>query len=312
MRPGDTFQLKKREEVILLPEFPVMLVRTRQVESMGFANMFSPDASFKAVSPQCEKNCLCFDSGVYTKGKSENVNEDAYFKTLTAIGIADGVSAWRRYEIDGGQFARELMYQCSILRLLSNAGRRDLARVLSEAHAKVQAYGSSTALLGFLVNFHLLLSALGDSRAMLVRWVDGRPTIVFKTGVSVHSFNTPYQLAHVPKSLDHIPFIQDSSADALYYSLEVESRDLLILGSDGLWDNLFDWEILNLLGNNSTTSPSGIAEIIGRQAYFNSKAETAGPFQEAVHQAYPEAQWRGGKVDDITVLTARIMQLESN
>jgi protein phosphatase PTC7 len=98
----------------------------------------------------------------------------------------------------------------------------------------------------------------------------------------------------------------------LYYSLEVEPRDLLILGSDGLWDNLFDWEILNLLGNNSTTSPSGIAEIIGQQAYFNSKAETAGPFQEAVHQAYPEAQWRGGKVDDITVLTARIMQLESN
>lgn len=29
LRPGDTFQLKKREEVILLPEFPVVLVRTK-------------------------------------------------------------------------------------------------------------------------------------------------------------------------------------------------------------------------------------------------------------------------------------------
>ena len=198
------------------------------------------------------------------------------------------------------------MYHCSQLHLLPTASRRDLAAALDEAHTKVQAYGSSTALLGFLVGSHLLLSALGDSRAMLVRWSCGRPAVVFKTGVSVHSFNTPYQFANVPKNLGHVPFVQDTAADALHYCLEVEPGDLLIMGSDGLWDNLYDWEIVNLLGGSPTTAPKGIAEVIGQQAFLNSKAENAGPFQEAVHQACPGVQWRGGKVDDITVLAARI------
>lgn len=306
LTPGDTFQLKKREEVILHPEFPVVLVRTRQVENIGSANVFTPETSPKASLSRNRDSGFHFNTGVFTKGKSRDTNEDAYFHKSTAVGLADGVSAWRRYGLDGGQFARELMHHCSQLQLLPNASRKDLAAALKEAHAKVQAYGSSTALLGFLVDSHLLLSALGDSRAMLVRWSSGRPAIVFKTGVSVHSFNTPYQLANVPKNLHHVPFVQDTAADALHYCLEVEPGDLLIIGSDGLWDNLYDWEIVNLLGSNPTAAPKGIAEVIGQQAYMNSKAETAGPFQDAVHQVYPGVQWRGGKVDDITVLAARL------
>ena len=135
------------------------------------------------------------------EGKVANVNEDAFFQTATALGIANGVSAWRNYGIDGGQFARELMGNCRDIGLKSNSSCQELATRLGEAYSRVQAYGSSTALLGFLVGPHILLSALGDSRAIVVRWISGRPIIVFTTEVSVHSFNCPYQLAGSRKTL---------------------------------------------------------------------------------------------------------------
>ena len=132
------------------------------------------------------------------------------------VGVADGVSSWHQYGIDGGKFARELMYRCS--QLPDTLCPEEHASDLCEAHSQVQANGSSTALLGYLTHTHLNLSVLGDSVAMLLRWVDGKPTILFKSGVSVHSFNTPFQLAHIPNRLSHLPFIQDSFSDALHYS----------------------------------------------------------------------------------------------
>lgn len=260
-------------------------------------------------SPRNKESELVFDSGSFSKGKSRGVNEDSYFQTATALGVADGVSAWRKYGIDGGQFARELMVNCRDIRLKWNSSCLELVAGLEEAHNNVQAYGSSTALLGFLVNSHILLSALGDSRAIVVRWTSGRPTIVFETEVSVHSFNCPYQLARVPKNLNLTSFIHDTSADSLNYSIEVELGDLLIMGTDGLWDNLYDCDLINLLSQGDLLSPQEIAEMLGKRAFLNSRSANATPFQEAANQAYPGAQWRGGKVDDITVLAAWVITL---
>ena len=255
--------------------------------------------------PRVRESGFAFDSGLYLKGKALGCYEDASFQTPKALGVADGVSAWRRYGIDSGRFASELMGNCKKIQLKPNACRHDLAAGLSKAHTKVQAYGSSTVLLGFLAHTCLFLSTLGDSRAMIVRWVHEKPVVVFKSGISVHSFNTPYQLAHIPSNLDQEAFIQDTSADALYYSLDIETGDLLVLGTDGLWDNIYDWELIDLLGREKQlSSAQRIAEKVGEEAFRNSKAGKAGPFQDAATQAYPEIQWRGGKVDDITVLAA--------
>jgi protein phosphatase PTC7 len=143
---------------------------------------------------------------------------------------------------------------------------------------------------------------------MLIRWIHDRPVIVFKSGISVHSFNTPYQLAHIPSNLDREAFIHDTSSDALYYSLKIEAGDLLIMGTDGLWDNIYPRELMGILGGEKRMS-QGIAERIGERAYRNSKADKAGPFQDAIQQAYPLIEWKGGKEDDITVLAAWVVAL---
>ena len=305
VKEGDTFQLRTKAGMKMHPDFPVVMVRCRQVKGVGSANLVSFERGNVPRTLGLEQNRLGFDSGVFSKGKNCFRNEDAYFMEGTSVGIADGVSSWYQYGIDGGQFARELMCRCS--QLPPDLSAQELASILSQAHSQVQAYGSSTALLAYLAHTHLYLSVLGDSVAMLLRWVDGKPTILFKSDASVHSFSTPFQLAHIPKRLSHLPFIQDSFSDALHYSPEVQAGDLLILGTDGLWDNLYDWEMMQLLETQTSISAQGIAEILGHQAYRNSKADNAGPFQEAVHQAYPDVQWRGGKPDDITVLVAWVI-----
>jgi protein phosphatase PTC7 len=309
LKLGDIFQLKKRDEVKLLPGFPIVLVRSKQLRKAGLANMFVPESSPMLNFPQNSENGLTFASGVFSKGKLRDENEDAYFHTGKSLGIADGVSAWRKYRIDAGQFAREMMGHCREICLTSDSSSQEVVKGLSGAHNKMQAYGSCTVSLGFLVGPHLSLSILGDSSAIVVRWVSGRPAIVFRTGVLVHSFNTPYQLAKVPKYLDCASFIHDKSVDALHFSIDIAPGDLLIMGSDGLWDNLYDDDLISLLEGEDVLSPQGVADMLGNQAYLNSKSKASGPFQEAVQQAYPGALWRGGKTDDVTVLAALVVDL---
>jgi serine/threonine protein phosphatase PrpC len=84
---------------------------------------------------------------------------------------------------------------------------------------------------------------------------------------------------------------------------------MLIMGTDGFWDNLYEIDLIRLLECEDMLSPQGIADRLGDHAYQNSKSKTPGPFQEAVHQTCRGAQWRGGKADDVTVLVALIVDL---
>lgn len=274
---------------------------------MGLANLFEIESSPKASFFRSEESGLAFISGLFSKGKLRYTNEDASFQTATALGIADGVSAWRESGIDGGQFARELMRNCRDIGLVASSSSQELAAGLSQAHSRVQAYGSSTALLGFLVGSHILFATLGDSRAIVLRWLHEKLTLVFTTEVSMHSFNCPYQLAHIPTRLNFAAFINDTSKDARLYSRIVEPGDLVIMGTDGLWDNLYDRDIIDLLSNEDLISPHRAAEMLGKQAYLNSKSTRATPFQDAVNQTYPDRLWKGGKADDITVLAALVV-----
>ena len=138
----------------------------------------------------------------------------------------------------------------------------------------MQSFGSSTVLVGLLVDRHLILSILGNSCAIVVRWVSGRAEIIFKTGVLMHDFYTPYQLAHIPKHLNSRLFIRSTAADALQHSLDILPGDMLIMGTDGFWDNLYEIDLISLLECEDMLSPQGIADIQGNQAYQNSKSKT--------------------------------------
>ena len=79
----------------------------------------------------------------------------------------------------------------------------------------------------------------GDCGLMQVRQ-DG---IVFRTKPMSHQFDCPLQLAAAPEFSD----VTDHASNAFNAQLRVQPGDLLVAGSDGLWDNLHANEVLAIL-----------------------------------------------------------------
>ena len=85
--------------------------------------------------------------------------------------------------------------------------------------------------------------------------------------------------------------------------------DVVVVGSDGLWDNLYPSELLELV-NQNTKNEKQLAESIAQAAYKRSLSNNySSPFHEKAKKAklyYPQQ----GKSDDITVVAATIIQKE--
>ena len=61
---------------------------------------------------------------------------------------------------------------------------------------------------------------------------------IYRTFEQQHSFNFPFQLGTGSK---------DSPMDALFEDLSVQEGDIVILGTDGIWDNVFVRLLMKLM-----------------------------------------------------------------
>lgn len=94
---------------------------------------------------------------------------------------------------------------------------------------------------------------LGDSGFVVIR----KNAIVHRSQEQQHYFNSPFQLAIHPTIKDS-RLIADSPDMASVTSFDVEENDLIVIATDGVWDNLPDSTILdetkNLIVNSSNRS----------------------------------------------------------
>jgi protein phosphatase PTC7 len=99
--------------------------------------------------------------------------------------------------------------------------------------------GSSTACVAQLRRCGTLeVVNLGDSGLRLVR--AGR--VEWSTSVQEHVWNCPYQLSHpriVPQT--------DTVEDAAVARVDVMPGDIIVLGTDGLFDNMWEHELLEVV-----------------------------------------------------------------
>lgn len=139
---------------------------------------------------------------------------------------------------------------------------------------------------------------------------------------SNHRFNAPYQLSGLFE-YSHEATMGASSRIQLF------ANDIIVMGSDGLWDNLFDHEILQILRDFSKKNPEilrpirddgsvidtqksekmiqELADTIGHQTLKRAKSkEESSPFEVAAKQAHGPQAFKGGKMDDITVLVSQV------
>jgi protein phosphatase PTC7 len=90
----------------------------------------------------------------------------------------------------------------------------------------------------------------------------------------------------------------------------VENNDIIILGSDGLFDNLYDIKIIELLrpflrDRDQILDPTLVAELIAKEAEkFSYNQAYVSPFAKSAREHFYD--YSGGKPDDITVIVAQV------
>ncbi|XP_020097393.1 probable protein phosphatase 2C 55 [Ananas comosus] len=228
--------------------------------------------------------------------KEETGGEDAHFICdEQAIGVADGVGGWADLGVDAGQYARELMSHSLVAIQEEPKGSIDPVRVLEKAYMSTKAKGSSTACIIALTDKGIRAVNLGDSGFIVVR--DG--CTIFRSPVQQHDFNFTYQLESGNSS--------DLPSAAQVFTVPVESGYVVVAGTDGLFDNLYNNEITAVVVHavRAGLEPQVTAQKIAalaRQRALDKNRQT--PFSSAAQDA--GYRYYGGKLDDITVVVSYI------
>ncbi|XP_054824510.1 probable protein phosphatase 2C 55 [Prosopis cineraria] len=232
--------------------------------------------------------------------KEETGGEDAHFicTDKQAIGVADGVGGWADVGVNAGIFARELM--SNLVRAIQEEpqGSINPLRVLERAHSSTKAKGSSTACIIALTDKGLHAINLGDSGFVVIR--DGRT--VFKSHFQQHGFNFTYQLES--GNGGDLPSSGEVSV------MPVALGDVVVAGTDGLFDNLYNNEITAIVAEavRDRLEPQIAAQKIAALARHRAMDRNRRtPFSVAAQEA--GFRYLGGKLDDITVVVSYITEL---
>ncbi|KAI0721135.1 protein serine/threonine phosphatase 2C [Cerioporus squamosus] len=190
--------------------------------------------------------------------------------------------------------------------------------------------GSSTACIMTLNASTGVLRAanLGDSGFLVIRG----STVVYQQRPQTHFFNCPKQLSKLPTSQNRFSrAVVDYPSDADLCELKLRHGDIIITYTDGLSDNVFPSEMVAICSlvvrqyqlSRRTITPSGEVEVEGtvedrevqvmaerlvdyaRMCMNNTKRVS--PFERAA--AREGMYFRGGKVDDVTVIVTTVQEV---
>ena len=284
-------------------------------------------------------------------------DEKGFETEMTYVGVADGVGSWAEYGVDPRLFSHRLMEECEAVldEVTSSSPSSDPqhhglvapVEILAQAYQRVKAadiIGSCTACVGLVdhVRHQLHFSNLGDSGIIVLRHIDSDVAgslkreatiprterksdlrVAFVSQQQLRSFNHPYQLGWTGQE---IPEGEDNSfktaRDACTSSIHIRRGDIIIMATDGLFDNVhleeieamaLDWEQKNgfirggdiqsreqrwAMGNSltdlSAEQVSALALDLCKRARLNSlDASKDSPF--AILAKENDIMWSGGK-----------------
>ncbi|XP_050228756.1 probable protein phosphatase 2C 55 isoform X2 [Mercurialis annua] len=231
--------------------------------------------------------------------ESKPQGDDAHFINLEkqTIGLADGVGGWSRKGVDAGIYARELILNAEIAVREEPDDEVDPSRVLQKAWSATKSQGSATACILSLQNNSLKVVNMGDSGFMLIR----KGEDIYKSPIQQHRFNYPYQLQN-----NNDP--ANSPKKAQVFDIAMKPGDVVIAGTDGLFDNLSEGRIEAAArsGIEKGLAPEDIAWTVAEYAYKTSMDRNARtPFSRASTKAGRNNP--GGKQDDITVIVSYVI-----
>ncbi|CAM0945141.1 unnamed protein product [Alopecurus aequalis] len=233
-------------------------------------------------------------------------DEDAHFGHDEAgvLGVADGVGGYRDRGVDAAAFSRGLM-TCAFMHVLAIEPGNPvcpytlLERAYDETVASA-ASGGSTAVILSLAGTALKWAYIGDSAFAVLR--GGK--IVHRSRAQQSYFNRPFQLSARGNG--------NSLTKADVGEMPVRDGDVVVVGTDGLFDNVFDAELERVvrMGTAQGYSPKNMADVVAGIAYEMSRSQTKdSPFSTESQKQAAGDHFHGGKPDDITVVVAFIRDL---
>lgn len=319
----------------------------------GKGHRFQPDQNTYEYDPD-KHGALGLQQGetrAQRKANRPDSGQDAFFiaklgPNSTAFGIADGVGGWATSGVDPAEFSHGFCHYMAETTLEWTHGRLTPRMLMEIGYQNIfddpsVPAGGSTACIGIAgPDGSLQMANLGDSGFLQLRL----GAVQHYSNPQTHAFNTPYQLSIIPPRviaqsaifggmpLSDLPEKSERSSGQLRHG------DVLILATDGVWDNLNPQEVLNIVSsqmrshgawietdNQGLAVSDKITELV-RPGAFNQKkrlqtlqgvvaaavageAKIAsmndrrdGPFAKEVQKFYPEEGFHGGKVDDICVI----------
>jgi len=226
--------------------------------------------------------------------------EDAVFTTSRSFGVFDGVSGATKEE---GKPLYSVTVAEQLKKSLGKRGGLSIKQLQSELmdasiYADSCATGATTALLASIgTDGFLRVINLGDSVLIVIR----NNRILVKTKEKIHYFDCPYQLASGSP---------DRPRDAISLQVELVPGDIIIAGSDGVFDNLSEStvrKIVNSVSNSKVNLPLVVKKIVeqSRKVSLNPNAQT--PYAQMAmkneYKAYESGL--GGKIDDISCIVVQ-------
>lgn len=179
------------------------------------------------------------------------------------IAVADGVGGWAESGIDPAIFSKKLCKNIDYLVDSNETYINDPKALLIEAVSKNGETGSSTCVIATLDKQkpQLLTCNLGDSGYMILRKSGLDLIQIFRSKEQTHAFNFPYQVGTGG----------DDPAKGDENLHELQDKDIVILASDGLFDNLFNVKIIDLVrpfirDRDDILDPQLVAEMIAKEA----------------------------------------------
>ena len=253
--------------------------------------------------------------------KRDKGGEDASCASERLIAVADGVGGWNEVGVDPALYSNELMR--NVLKQYKEGKENTLMGLFSKACKDTKSRGSSTCCICRLKESSSTTTLetlnLGDSGYLIIRpSINLNPSItpsnpaittspiseltfniIFKSEEQQHSFNFPYQVGEGG----------DNPQSAQINSHQILPYDLVVLATDGLWDNLSPENIIKVIKKTAIADKLQISNLQQVSDEISKITETvsldrsyASPFS-----IKSKGLFRGGKHDDITVIVAQVL-----
>eukprot|EP00667_Euglena_gracilis_P008305 EG_transcript_8403 len=263
-----------------------------------------------AAASQCQRGKVCQAGPQPWRGpqyEELNCGEDSFFLASHALGLADGVAGSRTPDSDPSILANKLMqYAQEVVVQQPSGNDASPLAIMQEAYNRTTSEalcGAATVLIACVGNAGELRTAnLGDALLLVIR----EGAVAFQTGQTVWGFNFPYMLyGTVPCGIQ--PSVQRNvPEESVVEHFQLQDGDLIVVGSDGVWDNLFVEEVLKILAASPDAAPEVLAAAILKDAVAASESRyRRTPFMVQADSEGMDHQ--GGKPDDCTVLVSRVL-----